>query len=198
MEISRDNQQALADIVLRVLARGLCAVSMFDKRVAADVVALGDGFSFAICAGLGENSPRIRLKSENKRFARADTDIKDADVVIRFKDVSGIIPVLSGKTSVAAAFAQHRMLVWGSINQAVTLVRIIDITEAYLFPKFIVKKAMIRVPKKQVPSLFVYIMLLFFGAKKPGRVYEPADSTGGGDVAAVNAAVTDEDIVNQL
>lgn len=161
MEISRNNQMVLADIILRVLSRGLCAVSMFDKRVAADIETLGEGFSFSIYAGASAGSPNIRLKTENGRFIRVDEDDGGFDVVIRFKDLSGIMPVLLGRTSVASAFAQHRMLIWGSVNRAVALVRIIDITEAYIFPKTVIKKAMRSVPKKQTPSLFVYLMLLF-------------------------------------
>lgn len=174
MKVSRDNQMAFADTVLRLLARGICAVSMFDKRVAADIEALGGGFSFAVCAGLGENSPAIKLRTENGRFVRVSADINASDVIIRFKDISGLIPVLTGKISVGSAFAQHRMLVCGNINQAVALVRIIDITEAYLFPKFVIKKAMRRVPRKQAPRLFIYIMLLFFGVRKPTQPSLPA------------------------
>lgn len=174
MKISRDNQMAFADTVLRLLARGICAVSIFDKRAASDIEALGNGFSFAVCAGLGKNSPSIKLQAENKRFIRVDTDINASDIVIRFKDVSGMLPVLMGRISVESAFAQHRMLIWGNVNQAVALVRIIVITEAYLLPKFMIKKAMRRVPRKQAPSLLIYIMLMFCGVRKPSQSSVPA------------------------
>lgn len=191
MKLSRDNQQTLADIVLRVLARGICAVSLFDKRVADDIGKFGDGFSFSIHAGAGENSPAIRLKSENGRFVRANMDSSGDHVTIRFKDVSGAVPVLLGKTSIEIAFAQHRMIVWGNINQAVALVRIIGTTEAYLFPKFIIKKAMRRVPKKQAPSLFVYVMLLFFGLPKPPRSTENT-AAGEGTPLDIESGKADE------
>lgn len=167
MTISRDNQIAIADMALRLLARGICAAAMLDKRIAADVSALGNGFSFAVCAGLGEHAPAVKLLTENGRFVRVATGTDDTNVTIRFKDVTGLLPVIIGRKSVETAFAQHRMLVWGNVNQAVMLVRIIGIAETYLFPKPMIKKAMRRVPKKQVPSLFVYLTLPFFGVRKP-------------------------------
>lgn len=187
MGISRENQHIIADIVLRALARGLCAVSMFDKRVAADIETLGDGFSFAVCSGLyirsagdklaDKKTTAIKLKIDNGRFSRADSDINASDVIIRFKDISGAMPVLLGQESVASSFAQHRMLVSGNMNHAVALVRIIEITEAYLFPKFIINKAMRRVPKKQMPGIFIYIIMLFLGSKGPPRAKVTAETT---------------------
>ncbi len=159
MRFSRERQEKISDLIMRALGRGLCAVSMFDKRVASELDQLGDGFSFSICIGL--DGSYIKLTVSNGRLEYLDGDKNKADIVIAFKDLTGAWPVLIGQTSIAKSFAEHRILIYGDLSTAVALTRVIDISQAYLFPQFILKKYMRSLPLRQVPRLFVYVAMIF-------------------------------------
>ncbi len=150
----------IAGVVLSVLGRALCVVSSLDSRVRSEMLALGNGYSFSM--GI-DNGPYLFLGIKDGRLVNLKKTGADADkakLVIRYKDVTGAIPVLTGKMCAAVSFAQHRMQVWGNIPEAMRLVRAINIVEAYLFPRAMMEKALLRVPKKEISSLRVFAGLV--------------------------------------
>lgn len=161
--MTREKQLSLSGTVLGVLCRSLRVLMRLDKRVNAEFVSLGEDFSFAVKITDG---PCMGLRVSGDSLVPIDPESgEDIDVTIVFKDVTGAIPVLTGKTSVATAFAQHRMMVYGSIDKAMPLVRAIEIAEAYLLPKSVLKKSMAQVPRKNIPSFAVYAGLSLLSSK---------------------------------
>ena len=68
--------------------------------------------------------------------------------------------MFTGRLGVAKAYAEHRFTLKGEINQTMSLVRVIDLVEAYLFPKFITKNILKEVPKKEANMLRTYICVI--------------------------------------
>ena len=61
------------------------------------------------------------------------------DLEITFKSIDVAFLMFTGRLGVSKAYAEHRFTLKGEIGKAMSLVRCIDIVEAYLFPKFITK-----------------------------------------------------------
>ena len=105
----------------------------------------------------------------NKNNDCIDTNKQnDSDLVIIFKNNKSAKKVLFGKISIAESFARHDILLKGDIANALTLVRIIDAVEYYLFPRFITKKFLPNM-KKRVCKGKLYLFVIFGNANKKGR-----------------------------
>ena len=78
------------------------------------------------------------------------------DVTIRFKSPSDAFRVFTGQISVGQAYAQHKFVLRGDMALAMPFVRCVDITEGYLFPEFLAKRILKRLPEKEVSPARVY------------------------------------------
>ena len=67
------------------------------------------------------------------------------------------------KCSLATAFCEHRIKIYGNINNAMALTRIVNTIETYLFPKFITSKLFTPIPNLTSSKFKFYINLLFGG-----------------------------------
>ncbi|MBR5533294.1 MAG: SCP2 sterol-binding domain-containing protein, partial [Ruminiclostridium sp.] len=85
------------------------------------------------------------------------------DVTIRFKSPSDAFRVFTGQLSVAQAYAQHKFVLQGDMALAMPFVRCVDITEGYLFPDFLAKRILKRLPKKEVSTARVYRAVILGG-----------------------------------
>ncbi len=82
------------------------------------------------------------------------------DVTIRFKSPADAFLVFTGQIGIAAAYAQHRFVLRGDMGLAMPFVRCVDRTEGYLFPAFLAKRILKRLPKKEVSAARVYLAVL--------------------------------------
>lgn len=83
------------------------------------------------------------------------------DVTIRFKSPADAFRVFTGQISVAQAYGQHRFVLRGNMGLAMPFVRCVDRVEGYLFPPFMARRILKRLPKKEVSSARVYAAVLF-------------------------------------
>ena len=56
----------------------------------------------------------------------------------------------------SSAYAEHRFTLKGDIGVTMGLVRMIDIAEAYLFPRIMTKRILRSVPYKEKSTLTIY------------------------------------------
>ena len=82
------------------------------------------------------------------------------DLELRFKSIDSAFLVFTGMMGISRAYAEHRISVKGDIGDTMTLVRIIDIAEAYLFPRIMTRRILRSVPMKERSTISVYRMVL--------------------------------------
>ena len=80
-----------------------------------------------------------------------------SDLIITFKHLDAALPVLLGQQSVAQASAERRMSIKGDLTFAMSVVRVMLLTESYLFPGLITRRIMQRVPAREVSMLRIYL-----------------------------------------
>lgn len=146
-------------VLLWFLGRGACACARLDSRVAAEVAEWAEGQR--LCLRIGSAGPAMALAKEGGRlrFLGLRT-VPEADLVIHFKHLEGALPVFLGQQSIAGAYAQRRMTLRGDLTFAMSVVRVLLITEAYLFPGIITRRIMQRVPRREVSMGRVYLRTL--------------------------------------
>lgn len=68
--------------------------------------------------------------------------------------------MFTGRLGVSKAYAEHRFTLKGEIGKAMSLVRCIDIVEAYLFPSIITKNILKYKPQKSMGIIKTYVFAM--------------------------------------
>ncbi len=149
----------LLRILLWFLGRGICACARLDSRAAAEVAGWAEGQG--LCLQIAPTGPAMALTKSDGRLRFLGLRAEPAaDLVIQFKHPEGALPVFLGRQSIAQAYAQRRMTMKGDLTFAMSVVRVMLITEAYLFPGLITRRIMQRVPEREVSAARVYLSTL--------------------------------------
>ncbi|MBP2018975.1 hypothetical protein J2Z79_002391 [Symbiobacterium terraclitae] len=150
----------LIRILLWFLGRGICACARLDSRVAAEVATWAEGASFCLAIAPAGPAMSLQLRAGRVRFLGL-RPVADATLLITFKHLEGALPVFLGMKSIARAYAERRMTLRGDLTFAMSVVRVLHIAEAYLFPTLITRRIMQRVPRREVSMARVYLATLF-------------------------------------
>lgn len=146
---------AVAKIVLTVLGRAMRSASRHDSRIKKEIAAFDEGFTIRMEIPGG---PSMVLEKKDGRLK--GSSLKDADLVLTYKNLQSAFLVLTPQLGIAEAFSQHRISVKGDIVNALIFSRCLVILLAYLYPEFIVKKLVKRVPpmgfKEYLTRLWIY------------------------------------------
>lgn len=153
-------KMAAARLVFWFLGRGFQAAAKHDSRIRQEVAEWSPDCS--IMLKINPRGPVMtvqKLAGELKYMGSSQP--QDPDLAIYFKNIEGAIPVLTGQKGLAQAYAEHRFTLKGDIGLGMSVVRCMYLLETYLFPKFITRKILKRVPQKEVSSLKIYLATLF-------------------------------------
>lgn len=140
-------------VIMFFLYRGMKILYKYDTRVHNEIEGWPIGRTIVLASSV--DGPKLCMKKVPGGIVHSG-DIADPDIFISFKSIDGAFLVFSGQLGTAEAYAQHRFLVKGDIAEVMSIVRCIDLTEAYLFPCIISRKILRRVPEKQIGSIQVY------------------------------------------
>lgn len=160
----------VASIVLFVLYRAIKVLPGCDSRIRYEFTSWPEGLSLELAAS--SDGPSLFLEKRNGHLVRISRGKLRksrksagkglaADISIVFKSVDAAFLVLTGQIGVAQAYAQHRFSLRGDIAVTMSFVRCVDIAEAYLFPSFMTRRILKKIPTKQTSSLGVYRRILF-------------------------------------
>lgn len=148
-------------VILHFLFHGLCVLDRKDERVHEELEEWEEGFAWGI--GMGEDAPALYMKKTPRglvRLSGGETAPEDMDLMIRFKSVDAAFQVMSGQVGVAASYARHGFVLKGDIARAMSVVRCMDLAEAYLFPRMISGRILKEVPKKRMGLLHTYLAVI--------------------------------------
>lgn len=152
-------KSALARLILWFLGRGICACALLDSRVKAEVQDWTDGVRIALA--VAPTGPAVSLEKREGRLCFLGTrNIGEADLLITFKQIESALPILLGMKSIAQGYAERCMTMKGDLAFAMSVVRVILLVEAYLFPGLVTRRIMQRVPAREVSMARVYLSTL--------------------------------------
>ena len=147
-------------IVFWFLGRALQAASRHDSYVKKEIENWPEGLRLALKAR--SNGPYLVMEEKNGKLRYLGNKKSSADFAVYFRSIEAALLVLTGRIGIADAYAQHRFGMEGDLlAYGMPFVRCLNIVEAYLFPKFITKKILKRMPKRGTNSFVIYMGTLF-------------------------------------
>lgn len=152
----RQLKALLIRIILWFLGRGICACAAVDSRVQAEVRDWAEGVRIAMRVEPAGPAMALEKRGGRLRFLGAHA-VDGADLIINFKHADAALPVLLGMSSVAQGWAERRMTMKGDLAFAMSVVRVMLLVEAYLFPGLITRRIMQRVPAREVSMARIYL-----------------------------------------
>lgn len=146
---------SLAKVIFWFLGRGFQAVAKVDRNIAEEVAGWPEGLS--IMLKIDEYGPCLVMqKCNGKLLYQGSQEIK-ADFGVYFKNIEVALLVLTGRMGIAQTYAEHRFYMKGDIMAyGMALVRCLYAVEAYLFPGFMARKIINKMPEKSSNSFRVY------------------------------------------
>ena len=155
----RTFQQIVCGIVLQVLFRAIRVLSRCDSRIRRELLDLPRGQTIKLSVSPAEHSRSLTFTVADGTVHRADKSAAP-DIHIVFKNETMAFRVFTGRMGIAGAYAAHAFTLRGNINQTMGVVRIVDMVEGYLFPRFMTRRILKEAPKKELPTLAVYLRLI--------------------------------------
>lgn len=155
--------------VLLVLGRALQSLSHSDPLMQHEIEAWPEDFTMMIVIRADGGSMAVTRDSKAQLVYRgAHFDPGQANVVITIKNIDSAFAMFTGQLGADVAYARHAMSAKGDLSYTVSVVRILNIAEAYLFPAFIARNIMKQLPpipaaRKQILRLKTYFLGVPFG-----------------------------------
>lgn len=152
-------KRLICSAVFFFLYRGLRVLQKKDTRVREDLSAIPENFSLRLEASPERGAPSVVMVNTAcgiRRGRREDS----AKIVVTFKNLDTAFQVVTGRMGISECYARHAFYLKGNINEAMGFIRGMEYVEAYLFPKFMTRRILKRIPKKELPTLAVYAMVL--------------------------------------
>ena len=144
-------------IVLRVVHAALVELRVVDSRVRRELEAMEPGTSYSIRTG--HDAPVLLVEWDGKGLCRRRT-LDNATCSLAIKSVPLSFLLFTGQMGLAQAYARHAFTLSGDVADVMKLARMVNIVEAYLFPKFITRRILTDIPPCEVCFLRVYGRIL--------------------------------------
>ena len=152
-------QQLVCGLVLQVLYRAVRVLSHGDSRVREELLQMPQGRTVRMSVSPDDRAPSLTFSVSDGTVHRAARDIQP-DIHIVFKNETMAFRVFTGRMGIAGAYAAHAFTLRGNINETRGIVRVVDLVEGDLFPRFMTRRILKEVPEKQLPTLVVYLRLI--------------------------------------
>ncbi len=155
----------VAEIVFFVLGRAFQSGSRHDPDMRRETAVWPEGF--AVVLKVLPAGPRMVLEKSDGILRHRGSGFVDGNLSIEFKNIECAFLVLTPQIGAARAFAERRTSVRGDLADALIFTRCLNIMLAYLYPKFVCKRLLKRVPnmtlKKQFARAKIYLAGIPFG-----------------------------------
>lgn len=151
--------------VLFVLGRGFQCIANRDPDIKKEVHEWPEDFQ--IMFEVLPAGPYMTLQKKEGKLTYCGLKKSEADLIINFKNVDTAFMMFTAQMSTSQSYAQHRLSVQGDIVKAMSLIRCLNIIEFYLFPGFIAKSILKRMPEMNLRKfglrLYTYLLGIPFG-----------------------------------
>ncbi len=152
--MKRALQTLTVAIVMRVVHAAICELQVIgDTRVLHELELLREGQAYSISVGQG--GPCLHVQWKGGRLLRLAAPAEGA-CALCIKSLPLAFRLFTGQMGLSQAYAWHAFTVQGDLSQVMQLARLVNLVEAYLFPRFITKHILTDIPNLQANPLRVY------------------------------------------
>lgn len=153
-------KKTAVNIGFKFLGKGLVSCSKIEPGVKDELTYYEDGFIIELTVFNTETKVAVQKIGNEFKYLGSKYNVTP-DLSIIFKSYEGALLMVLGQIGVYEGYAQHRFMVRGDFIQGMPFVRILYYVEAYLFPKFIAKKILKKMPQRSSTKINAYLRLLF-------------------------------------
>ncbi len=151
-------QHLTVAIVMRVVHAAICELyAVGDTRVRRELEQLPEGQAYSIAAGA--KGPTLHLQWKGGRLHRLASPAAGA-CALKIKSLPLAFRLFTGQMGLAQAYAWHAFTVRGEVAEVMQIARLVNLVEAYLFPRFITKRILTDIPRLQANPLRIYGRIL--------------------------------------
>ncbi|MBR1979508.1 MAG: hypothetical protein IJ985_08425 [Akkermansia sp.] len=140
-------------IVLRVVHAALIELRALDSRVAKEFERFPEGLSYSIRTGF--EGPTLHVLWQDGELKRVE-NLPAPVCSLRIKSMPLSFQLFTGQMGMAQAYARHAFTMAGEVADVMRLARLVNLVEAYLFPKIMTRRIMTDVPETEVCFLRAY------------------------------------------
>lgn len=155
--MKRAFQKLVVGAALRVVYAALVELSRMDAAVAAELAKLPAGMSYTIRTG--HECPTLCVQWDGARLLRPAAPVAPARCELSLKSLATAFRIFTGQMGLAQAYAQHAFTMAGEVADVMRLARLVNRTEAYLFPPFITRSFLTDLPELPASPLRLYARL---------------------------------------
>lgn len=146
-------------VVLFVLGRALQSLSKTDPLIRNETASWPEGFTLVMNILPNGGSLAVKRQPDKSlKYLGAKFPVEQADVAIHINDVESAFKMFTGQLGSDVAYARHAMSAKGDLSYTVSVVRVINVVETYLFPRIISSKLMKETPS--IPGWRLHLMRL--------------------------------------
>ncbi len=174
--MKRAIQSLTVGIVMRVVHAALCELqAVGDTRALHELSRLKDGQAYSIYVGAA--GPALHVQWKGGRLLNL-TEAAPEACSLRIKTLPLAFRLFTGQMGLAQAYAWHAFTVQGDLGDVMPLARLVNLVEAYLFPRFITRHILTDIPSLQANPLRVYgrlacgFLTARYGASSPDKLAE--------------------------
>jgi hypothetical protein len=134
-------------LMLWFFGRAVQAAARVDEEVKAEFAAMPKNYTF--CLGAFPKGPYMVVGKDTKdrvKYLGASVKNTSIDLYMTFKSLHHLFLIFTFQESTPVANARDRLFVNGDIPHACAVLRIMDMIQVYLLPKFLAKIAIKRYP----------------------------------------------------
>ena len=156
-------------IVFFVLGRGLQSLSRHDRLIQQECSNWPEDFTLMVVVRANGGTMAVqRAGSGRLVYKGSQFPESSANVVIYLKNIDTAFAILTGQMGIDTGYAHHSMCARGDLSHLTSVVRVINVAETYLFPSFMARRLMKRLPplpypQKQMLRLKTYLLGIPFG-----------------------------------
>jgi hypothetical protein len=145
-------KRALVHVSLLAFGMSFELLSKIDPQVKEEIKVWPEGWRFRL--GVLPEGPAVNVVKQAGRMVCMGMGVeRDVDLGVMFKNVDSCLLVFTAQIGSPTAFAEHRAVCHGSIQQAMQVSRAMDIITLYLFPRLINRRTFKRMPPLSLTQL---------------------------------------------
>lgn len=152
--------------ILSLVGRSFIILSDRDSGIKKEILYLPDKFTIAVA--VEKNGPYIIVRKNNKsvKYYGYHNQPKNIDLQLYFKDEEFAYQVLAAKKGIRQAFSEHKVVVEGDLEYAVSLIYILEIVEAYIMSDEFAERILVSDFNRKMSRLQLIIKALFLFREK--------------------------------
>lgn len=159
--LTRKVKILITNIILFLLGRGFQTIAKKDPEVAKEIGEWADDLT--IMFEILPDGPYMSISKKDNKLKYLGLKKTDAHLIIGFKNLEAAFMIFTAQLSTPQGYAQHRIYVKGDLSQAMSLIRCLNIVQFYLFPSFIAKKILKRMPAMSIKQFGIRLYTYFIG-----------------------------------